>query len=36
MIAGQLVEHALKQAQGAQATLWQSESTAVSFENDRL
>jgi len=36
MIADQLVEHALKQAQGAQATLRQSESTTVSFENDRL
>jgi len=36
MIAGQLVERALKQAQGAQATLRQSESTAVSFENDKL
>lgn len=36
MIANQLVEQAMKKAQGAQATLWQSESTEVSFENDKL
>jgi PmbA protein len=36
MIVNQLVERAMKKAQGAQATLWQSESTEVSFENDKL
>lgn len=36
MIANQLVEKAMKKAQGAQATLWQTESTEVSFENDKL
>ncbi len=36
MIAEQLVERALRQAQGAQASLWQSESTEVAFENDKL
>ena len=36
MIAQQLVEKAIKGAQGAQATLSQSESTDVSFENDKL
>jgi PmbA protein len=36
MIVNQLVEKAMKKAQGAQATLWQSESTKVSFENDKL
>jgi PmbA protein len=36
MISNQLVEKAVKKAQGAQATLWQTESTEVSFENDKL
>ncbi len=36
MIAKKLVEKAMKKAQGAQAALWQTESTNVSFENDRL
>ena len=36
MIAKQLVEKAMKKAQGAQASVWQSESTDVSFENDKL
>jgi predicted Zn-dependent protease len=36
MIVNQLVEKAMKKAQGAQASLWQSESTNVSFENDKL
>lgn len=36
MIVNQLVEKAMKKAQGAQATLRQSESTKVSFENDKL
>jgi PmbA protein len=36
MIAGQLVEKAMRAAQGAQACVRQSESTNVSFENDQL
>ena len=36
MIVNRLVEQAMKKAQGAQATLWQSESSGVSFENDKL
>ena len=36
MIANQLVEKAMKKAQGAQAAFWQTESTEVSFENDKL
>ena len=36
MIAGQIVEVAIKGAQGAQATLSRSESIGVSFENDKL
>lgn len=36
MIARELVEKAMKKAQGAQASLWQAESTNVSFENDKL
>jgi PmbA protein len=36
MISNQLVEKAVKKAQGAQATFWQTESTEVSFENDKL
>jgi PmbA protein len=36
MISNQLVEKAMKKAQGAQATFWQTESTEVSFENDKL
>ncbi|MBM3241769.1 TldD/PmbA family protein [Candidatus Poribacteria bacterium] len=36
MIVNQLIEKAMKKASGAQASLGQSESTDVSFENDRL
>ena len=36
MIVNKLIEKAMKKAQGAQASLWQTESTNVSFENDRL
>jgi PmbA protein len=36
MIANQLVEKAMEKAQGAQATFGQTESTEVSFENDKL
>jgi PmbA protein len=36
MIAQHLVEKAMRKAQGAQASLWQSESTVVTFENDKL
>jgi len=36
MIVNQLIEKAMKKAQGAQASLGQSESTDVSFENDKL
>lgn len=36
MITHQLIEKAMMAAQGAQATLWQSESTGVAFENDKL
>jgi PmbA protein len=36
MIVQQLVKKAMEKAQGAQATLWQTESTEVSFENDKL
>ncbi|TES93232.1 MAG: TldD/PmbA family protein, partial [Anaerolineales bacterium] len=36
MIVNRLIEKAMKKAQGAQAALGQSESTNVSFENDRL
>jgi PmbA protein len=36
MIASQLVDRAMRGAQGAQATVSQSESTDVSFENDKL
>ena len=36
MIVKELVDKAMTKAQGAQATLAQSESTDVSFENDRL
>jgi PmbA protein len=36
MITQQLVEKAIQTAQSAQATLWQSESTEISFENDHL
>ena len=36
MIADQVVEKAMKKAQEAQATFWQTESTEVSFENDKL
>ena len=36
MIVTQLIEKAMKKAQGAQASLGQSEATDVSFENDRL
>lgn len=36
MIVNRLIEKAMKKAQGAQASLGQSESTNVSFENDKL
>lgn len=36
MTINQLIEKAMVKAQGAQASLGQSESTAVSFENDKL
>ena len=36
MTVNQLIEKAMVKAQGAQASLGQSESTAVSFENDKL
>lgn len=36
MVVNQLLEKAMKNAQGAQASLGQSESTNVSFENDKL
>ncbi len=36
MIVNRLIEEAMKKAQGAQASLGQSESTSVSFENDKL
>jgi len=36
MIVNRLIEKAMKKAQGAQVALGQSESTNVSFENDRL
>ena len=36
MIVDRLIEKAMKKAQGAQASLGQSESTSVSFENDKL
>ncbi len=36
MIVKRLIEKAMKKAQGAQASLGQSESTNVSFENDKL
>ena len=36
MIVNRLIEQAMKKAQGAQASLGQTESTSVSFENDKL
>jgi len=36
MIVNRLIEKAMKKAQGAQVALGQSESTNVSFENDKL
>ncbi len=36
MIVKKLVEKAMTKAQGAQASLFRSESTDVSFENDKL
>ena len=36
MIARELVQRAVRKAQGAQATVSRSESTDVSFENDKL
>jgi len=36
MVVNRLIEKAMKTAQGAQAVLRRTESTAVSFENDRL
>lgn len=36
MIARNLIERAMAKAQGAQATVARAESTAVSFENDKL
>jgi len=36
MIVDGLIEKAMKKASGAQASLWQDESTDVSFENDKL
>jgi len=36
MIVNRLIEKAMKRASGAQASLGQSESTNVSFENDKL
>ena len=36
MIVKRLIEKAMKKAQGAQASLGQSESINVSFENDKL
>ena len=36
MITAQLIERAMRGAQGAQASLRQSESTEVTFENDKL
>jgi PmbA protein len=36
MIVKRLIEKAMRKAQGAQATLGQSESTNVSFEDDKL
>ena len=36
MIVNQLIEKAMKKAQGAQVSLGQSESINVSFENDKL
>jgi len=36
MIVNQLIDKAMKKAQGAQASLGKSEATNVSFENDRL
>ncbi|NVL92788.1 MAG: hypothetical protein HWN71_07095, partial [Desulfobacterales bacterium] len=36
MIVNRLIEEAMKKAQGAQASLGQTESTSVSFENDKL
>ncbi|OEU46872.1 MAG: hypothetical protein BBJ60_10100 [Desulfobacterales bacterium S7086C20] len=36
MAVDQLIEKAMKKAQGAQASLVQSETTNVSFENDKL
>jgi PmbA protein len=36
MVVEQLIEKAMKKAQGAQAGLRRTESTSVSFENDKL
>jgi len=36
MIVNQLIDKAMKKAQGAQASLGKSESKSISFENDRL
>ncbi len=36
MIVKELVDKAMSKAQGAQAALVRSESTDISFENDRL
>jgi len=36
MIANRLIEAGMKQAQGVQASVVESEATTVSFENDRL
>jgi len=36
MIVNKLIEKSMKKAQGAQASMGRSESTNVSFENDRL
>ena len=36
MIAKKLIEKAMEKAHGAQVSVWQTESTNVSFENDRL
>jgi len=36
MIVNRLIEKAMEKAHGAQASLGQSESTSVSFENDKL
>lgn len=35
-ITHQLIDKAIKKAQSAQASIWEGESTSISFENDKL